>query len=125
LPVRVRGWKDARGNHAPAWMHRDAKVPARLAPDALLTPFDPVVWFRPRAERLFDFHYRIEIYTPKGKRQFGYYCLPLMVGGRLAGRIDLKADRAGGQLLVQAAWQERGAPARTAETAQALLLQAA
>lgn len=100
-------------------------MPQRLAPDALLTPFDPVVWFRPRAERMFDFHYRIEIYTPKEKRQFGYYCLPLMVGGKLVGRIDLKADRASRELLVQAAWQEPGAPLRTAEVAQHLLARAA
>lgn len=125
IPVRVGGWSDARGNPSPAWMHRDAHVPARLAPDALLTPFDPLVWFRPRAERMFDFHYRIEIYTPKEKRRFGYYCLPLMVGGVLAGRIDLKADRPSKRLLVQAAWQERKAPKRTAETAQALLTAAA
>ncbi|EYT53497.1 hypothetical protein H490_0110375 [Leucobacter sp. UCD-THU] len=130
LPVRVTGWTRADGAPEPAWLHRDARVPARLAPDALLTPFDPVVWFRPRAERMFDFHYRIEIYTPKEKRRYGYYCLPLMVGGRLAGRIDLKADRprrAGerGALLVQAAWQEQRAPARTAEAAVSLLAKAA
>ena len=125
VPVRVAGWNRASGAPEPAWLHRDARLPARLAPDALLTPFDPVVWFRPRAERLFDFHYRIEIYTPKEQRKFGYYCLPLMVGGRLAGRIDLKADRAGRVLLVQAAWQEDGAPARTAEAAVALLARAA
>lgn len=125
LPVRVGDWTAASGEATPAWIHRDARVPSRLAPDALLTPFDPVVWFRPRAERLFDFHYRIEIYTPKEKRRFGYYCLPLMVGGRLAGRIDLKADRAGRALLVQAAWQEPAAPQRTPEAAKQLLSQAA
>ena len=125
VPVQVEGWVAANGTPLAAWMHRDARLPARLAPDALLTPFDPVVWFRPRAERMFDFHYRIEIYTPKEKRQFGYYCLPLMVGGKLAGRIDLKADRAGRELLVQAAWQEPGAPARTASVAQSLLASAA
>ncbi len=125
MPVRVAGWTASNGSPLPAWMHRDTRMPSRLAPDALLTPFDPVVWFRPRAERLFNFHYRIEIYTPKEKRRFGYYCLPLMVGGRLAGRIDLKADRAGGRLLVQAAWKEPGAPARTAEAATALLASAA
>ncbi|MBL3700311.1 winged helix-turn-helix domain-containing protein [Leucobacter luti] len=124
-PVRVAGWTGASGAPAPAWLHRDARVPARLAPDALLTPFDPVVWYRPRAERMFDYHYRIEIYTPKEKRQFGYYCLPLMVDGRLAGRIDLKADRAGGALLVQAAWREDRAPARTADAATTLLARAA
>lgn len=125
LPVSVGGWTQANGQPEAAWLHRDARVPGRLAPDALLTPFDPVVWFRPRAERLFDFHYRIEIYTPKEKRQYGYYCLPLMVDGKLAGRIDLKADRAGRSLLVQAAWQEPVAPKRTSEAAAALLQQAA
>ncbi len=125
VPVRVSGWAGANGKPLQAWMHRDTTLPSRLAPDALLTPFDPVVWFRPRAERMFDFHYRIEIYTPKEKRQYGYYCLPLMVGGTLAGRIDLKADRANRELLVQAAWQEPGAPSRTAEVAQTLLSSAA
>ncbi|MBO1902623.1 YcaQ family DNA glycosylase [Leucobacter weissii] len=125
LPVRVSGWLTPAGKPQEAWLHRDARVPARLAPDALLTPFDPVVWFRPRAERMFDFHYRIEIYTPRQKRRYGYYCLPLMVGGRLAGRIDLKADRAERALLVQAAWREDRAPARTAEAAVELLRRAA
>ena len=125
VPVRVAGWVNGSGSALPAWRHRDARLPSRLSPDALLTPFDPVVWFRPRAERMFDFHYRIEIYTPKEKRRFGYYCLPLMVGGRLAGRIDLKADRGAKQLLVQAAWREDRAPERTAESAQALLARAA
>lgn len=125
VPVQVAGWRRASGAVEPAWRHRDARLPSRLAPDALLTPFDPVVWFRPRAERMFDFHYRIEIYTPKEQRQFGYYCLPLMVAGKLAGRIDLKADREARVLLVQAAWREPGAPAHTGEVATALLAQAA
>lgn len=125
VPVRVDGWNDSRGNPLPAWMHRDTESVGRVLSDALLTPFDPICWFRPRAERIFDFHYRIEIYTPKEKRQYGYYCLPLMVGGRLVGRIDLKADRPQRTLLVQAAWQEPGAPARTSETAAKLLESAA
>ncbi len=125
IPVSVEGWGTTAGRPEAAWIHRDATVPGRLAPDALLTPFDPVVWFRPRAERLFDFHYRIEIYTPKEKRRYGYYCLPLMVEGRLAGRIDLKADRAGRKLLVQAAWREPSAPHRATEAAVALLARAA
>lgn len=129
VPVSVRGWNTAAGQPEAAWLHRDARIPSRLAPDALLTPFDPMVWFRPRAERMFDFHYRIEIYTPKEKRQFGYYCLPLMVGGRLVGRLDLKADRARaggtGSLLVQAAWQEAGVPPQTGAVAQELLARAA
>lgn len=130
LPVTVDTWVTRAGKPERAWIHCDAAVPSRLAPNALLTPFDPLVWFRPRAERVFDFHYRIEIYTPKEQRKFGYYCLPLMVGGKLAGRIDLKAERpkrAGerGELLVQAAWQESGAPARTSEVARELLARAA
>ncbi|CAG7604494.1 hypothetical protein LEUCIP111803_00743 [Leucobacter soli] len=125
VPVRVEGWKTPSGAPLPAWRHRDARLPARLASDALLTPFDPIVWFRPRAERMFDFHYRIEIYTPKEQRRYGYYCLPLMVGGRLAGRIDLKADRAERVLLVQAAWREERAPHRTAGVAKDLLSRAA
>lgn len=125
VPVFVEGWTNGRGEPEPAWLHRDARVPGRLAPDALLTPFDPLVWFRPRAQRMFDFHYRIEIYTPQEKRQYGYYCLPLMVAGRLAGRIDLKADRQNRELRVQAAWQEPGAPSRTPETAVALVQRAA
>lgn len=125
LPATVEGWKSKAGKPERAWVHRDARIPGRLAPDALLTPFDPLVWFRPRAQRLFNFHYRIEIYTPKEKRQFGYYSLPLMVGGRMAGRIDLKADRAGGALLVQAAWREPSAPQQTPQVAERLLRQAA
>ena len=130
LPCSVRGWNTKSGKPEQVWLHRDAQVPSRLAPSSLLTPFDPVVWFRPRAERMFDFHYRIEIYTPQEKRQYGYYCLPLMVNGDLVGRIDLKADRPkrgedAGALLVQAAWQEPGAPAHTAEVARGLLAQAA
>lgn len=125
MPVRVEGWVDARGADLEAWRHRDATNVTALMPDALLTPFDPTVWFRPRAERLFNFHYRIEIYTPKEKRQYGYYCLPLMIAGQLAGRIDLKADRKQNALLVQAAWQETNAPSQTAEVANRLLAEAA
>lgn len=130
VPARVAPWVTSTGSPEPAWLHRDARVPSRLAPSALLTPFDPLVWFRPRAERVFGFRYRLEIYTTKEKRQYGYYCLPLLVSGRMAGRLDLKAERpkrAGdpGALLVQAAWQEPGAPAHTAETAVRLLAEAA
>lgn len=118
VPVRVQGWERSR-RPLRAWRHRDATMPARVSRDAILTPFDPVVWYRPRAERLHGFHYRIEIYTPAARRQFGYYSLPVMLGGRLAGRVDLKNDRRQRVLRIQSAWLEahapRDAPGRVAE----------
>ena len=107
--VEVAGWTSA-GRPAKAWVHRDATLPRRVDAAAILTPFDPVVWFRERAERLFDFEYRIEIYTPAPKRRFGYYSLPVLIGDDLVGRVDLKADRASSTLLVQSAWWEHGRP---------------
>ena len=112
-PVTVAGWTTA-GRPSKAWLHRDAALPRRVDAAALLTPFDPVVWFRDRAERLFDFEYRIEIYTPAPKRRFGYYSLPVLVGDDIVGRVDLKADRAASTLLVQSAWWEPGRPADAA-----------
>ena len=114
LPVQVPGW--GRGGAAgAAWLHRDARLPRRIDAAAVLSPFDPVVWERARALRLFDFHYRIEIYTPQEKRQFGYYVLPVLLGDTIVGRVDLKNDRQAGVLRVQASWAEPGAPLDTAE----------
>lgn len=106
----VSGWRQ------PAWIHLDARAPRGIETTAMLSPFDPVVWNRDRAERLFDFHYRIEIYTPAHKRVFGYYSLPILIDEAIVGRIDLKNDRHAGVLRVQAAWHEPHAePAAVAE----------
>ena len=100
--VAVDGWQDK------AFVHRSAKLPRKLYATALLSPFDSLVWCRPRNERLFNFHYRIEIYTPKEKRKFGYYVLPFMMNGQMVGRVDLKADRENSKLLVQSVHTEKG-----------------
>jgi uncharacterized protein YcaQ len=110
LDATVEGWPKG------AYLHPGAKRPRSVDACALLTPFDPVVWHRPRAQRLFDFDYKIEIYTPKEKRRYGYYVLPILLGDRLVGRIDLKADRARSVLLVPGAYTEDGVdPANVAE----------
>ncbi|PPF84673.1 hypothetical protein C5E07_03890 [Pseudoclavibacter sp. RFBJ3] len=124
LPVRVAEWgKD--GQSGTAWLHRDARRPRAMDAAALLSPFDPVVWFRPRAERMHDFRYRIEIYTPAEKRVYGYYSLPILLGDAVVGRVDLKNDRQSRILRVQSAWSEADAPADIAERTAVLLRDAA
>lgn len=100
--VRIEGWK------GPVYLDPDSRTPRSINGVALLCPFDPLIWFRPRTERLFNFHYRIEIYTPPPKRIYGYYVFPILLDGELVGRLDLKGDRQAGLLRVRGAYVEEG-----------------
>lgn len=114
-PVHVKGWRQ------PAYLAAGAKTPRKVAGAALLSPFDNLIWTRDRTERLFGVRVRLEIYTPAHKRAHGYYVLPFLEDEAITARVDLKADRKAGALLVQAAWREPDAtPETAARLAQAL-----
>jgi len=110
--VKVQGWRQ------PAYLHPKAHVPGRIDAASLLSPFDPVIWYRARAARLFAFEYRVEIFVPQPKRRWGYYVLPFLLGDSLVARVDLKADRPGRRLVVMAAHIEPDV--ETGPTAEAL-----
>jgi len=111
--VRVERWREV------AYLDREASPARRVAAASLISPFDPLIWFRPRTARLFGFDYRLEIFVPEPKRKWGYYVLPFLYGERLVARVDLKSDRVGRRLLVLAAYLESGAKSEAVAVALA------
>jgi uncharacterized protein len=119
IPVAVKGWRET------AYLDPAARRPRRVDAHALLSPFDNLIWFRERTERMFGVRVRLEIYTPAHKRTHGYYVLPFLQGDALTARVDLKADRKAGVLIVQASHAEPWAnPATPVRLAQELKLMA-
>lgn len=108
VPVTVKGWREQ------AYLDPAARRPRKVQAHALLSPFDNLIWFRDRTERMFGVKVRLEIYTPAEKRTHGYYVLPFLEGDAITARVDLKADRKAGELIVQASHAEPWASDRTA-----------
>ena len=111
----VEGWREV------AYLDPQAEAPRRVEAAALLSPFDPLIWCRPRVERLFGFHYRVEIFVPPEKRKYGFYVLPFLFGEELVARVDLKADRANRVLRVLGTWFEKRKTAAVADALSAEL----
>ncbi len=109
VPAAVEGWSK------PAFADPEARIPRSISGATVLSPFDPVVWNRDRAERIWGFEYKIEIYTPAAKRRYGYYVLPVMVDGDLVARMDVKTDREADVLRIKSCFAEDGHD--TAQTA--------
>ncbi len=114
LPVQVPGWRQ------PSWLWHEARIPRRMDAQALVCPFDPLLFDRARLKQVFGTDYRIEIYVPAAKRRHGYYVYPFLLGQSVAARVDLKADRQARILRVQSAWIEPGHPRTEAEVSRAL-----